>query len=60
VVWQPMPAIGSTAAINAHFEQVRLVPTPEVASLFDHHIGAAEQRLRHRNAERLGGSQIDD
>lgn len=32
----------------------------DIAGLFDHLIGAAEQRQRHVDAERLGGLEIDD
>ena len=31
-----------------------------MGSLFDYFVGAAEKRLRHVKAERLGGLEIDD
>ena len=31
----------------------------KIATLFDHLVGAGEQRWRHRKAERLGGLEID-
>jgi hypothetical protein len=31
----------------------------QTATLFDHVVGAGEQRGRHREAERLGGGQVD-
>jgi hypothetical protein len=43
---------------------VRFVPHPDLcgaatASLFDHHVGAGEQRRWHDNSERLGSLHID-
>ena len=35
-------------------------PIADIAALFDHLVGATLQRLRHGNAERLGGLEIDD
>ncbi len=32
----------------------------QTTPLFDHLVGPAEKRLRHRKAERLGGLEIDD
>jgi hypothetical protein len=32
---------------------------PQQKGLFDHLIGAGEQRGRHRQAQRLGGLEID-
>jgi hypothetical protein len=34
--------------------------TSAVARLFDHLVGAAEERKRERHAEHLGGDQVDD
>ena len=44
---------------------VRFVPIAtnapqQIASLFDHLVGAADQRVRDGDAERLGGLQVDD
>ena len=33
---------------------------PRFVRLFNHRIGASEQRWWHRQAERLGGHQVDD
>jgi hypothetical protein len=32
----------------------------KTAPLFDHLVGAKQDRLRHRKAERLGGLEVDD
>jgi len=36
------------------------VPDSDVADLFDHLVGAQQERLRDGQAERLGGGQVDD
>ena len=52
-------ALPLIADVRCEDQQVRKVPTTEVASLFDHFVGAREQRLRNSEAERLGGLQVD-
>lgn len=37
-----------------------LVCRKELAHLFDNLVGGCEQRWRHREAERLGGFEVDD
>jgi hypothetical protein len=39
--------------------QVRFVPIPELAALFDYFVSAREQRGRHFEAERSGGLKVD-
>jgi len=39
---------------------IRTLAPQQTSGLFDHLIGDAEQRLRHREAERPGSRQIDD
>ena len=40
---------------------VRFVPKADIGRrLFDHLVGAGKQRLRHGEAERLGGFEIDN
>ena len=33
---------------------------PQQGSIFDHFVGGREHTLRHREAERLGGLEVDD
>jgi hypothetical protein len=39
---------------------VRFVPKADIGWLFDHLVGAAEQRQRHGETEHSGGLRIDD
>src|SRR5262245_25487903 len=39
--------------------QERTCAPQQTASLFDHLVGAREQRMRHGEAERLGGLEVD-
>ena len=51
-----MPSHGLGAAMC----QLLTRAPQQTASLFDHLVGAGEQRRRHVEAERLGGLEIDD
>jgi hypothetical protein len=60
-----LSAVGPIGDKNGHGWFVRDVPIAtdapqQTASLFDHLVGASKQRRRHREAERLGGLEVDD
>src|SRR5262249_31397652 len=60
-----MSALPQKADMERHDLHVRFVPkadsrTAAKRPLFDHLVGAGEQRRWQRNAEDLGGDQIDD
>jgi len=42
------------------FSKVADIRTNLVCQLFDHLVGTTLYRLRHGNAERLGGPEVDD
>ena len=44
----------------AELVDVCFVPIANIGHLFDHFVGARNQRLWHTNSERLGGFLIDD
>jgi hypothetical protein len=48
------------ADIKRTSREIRNVPIPEVAALFDHLVGADEQRRWNREAHCLGRLEIDD
>ena len=50
---RPAPAM----AVTGHF---RTLAAQQMALLFDHLVGAQQNRLRHGEAERLGGLQVYD
>ena len=54
-----MSAIPSTADIHQGDRYVSLMPMSLVAR-FDRFVGAGKQPLRHREAEGLGGLEVDD
>jgi hypothetical protein len=59
-----MSALPPTADIRRTGCHVRFVPLAtnapqQTAFLFDHLVGAGEQRLRQGEAERLGGLEVD-
>jgi hypothetical protein len=49
----------STADIRRLHRHVRFVPMAEVTALFDHLVGAGEQRWRYGEAERLRSLEVD-
>ena len=53
---RPDASSGTTSEGLAH---VRFVPIADIAALFDHLVGAGEQRWRNGEAERLGGLEVD-
>jgi hypothetical protein len=55
-----MSALPPKADIGATHRHVCFGPLPEVAKLFDHLVGGDKQSLRHGDAERFGGFQIND
>ena len=50
-----MSALGSKADMGQRELDVRFVPEAAIGQLFDHLVGAGEQRGRHGEAERLSG-----
>jgi hypothetical protein len=62
---ETMSALPPKADIVQHGGNVRFVPgadscTAARSILFDHFVGAGEQRWRHPEAERLRSDQVDD
>jgi hypothetical protein len=58
-----MSVLPLEADIGAVFRHFSLGPTPEVAGLFDHLVGACEQRIRHGDLQekwRVSGPAILD
>jgi hypothetical protein len=59
------PDVPKGADIIGAFRHFRVVPKAAVSNrskadnLFDHLVGAGEQRRRHVEAERLGGLEVD-
>jgi hypothetical protein len=56
---QPMSALHPKADICGAARDVRFGPIADIANLFDYFVGAAEQGLGDRQAERLCGLQVD-
>ena len=55
-----MSALPPKADIAEHKKDVRFVPKADIRTgLFDHLVGAQQNRCRHINAQRLCGAQID-
>jgi hypothetical protein len=55
-----MSALPPKADIHRRERDVRFVPKADIrTSLFDHLVGAGEQRGRNCEAKRLGGFEVD-
>ena len=54
-----MSALGQKRTCAVHKADVRFVPKADIPPLFDHLVGAGEQRGRHGEAERLGSLEVD-
>ena len=55
-----MSALPPNADMCGAIWDVRFVPIADIPALFDHLIGACEQRRRYLNPKRFCGLQIDD
>jgi hypothetical protein len=55
-----MTVLPPKADVHLRSCYVAFVPTTEVARSFDHLVGAAEQRKRNGQPERLSGLEVDD
>src|SRR5262245_36313529 len=56
---QPMSALPPKADMCSATRDVRYGPKADIGYLFDHFVGAGEQRWRHGETKRLGGLKID-
>ena len=56
----PIAAIRCIAAIGRDVPKPAVSDRSKAPSLFDHLVGAAEQRKRESNAQRLGSIEVDD
>ena len=55
-----MSALPPKADMCSALADVRYVPIADIGRLFDHFVGASEQRWWYCKAERLGGLEVDD
>src|SRR6516165_5255303 len=55
-----MSALPPKGDIGTQSRNVRFAPKADIGSLFDHLVGASEQRWWDRQPERLGGFKVDD
>src|SRR6185369_15937668 len=55
-----MSALGQKQTCAAQNDMSALPPIADINALFDHLIGASEQRWRHSEADRLSGLEVDD
>jgi hypothetical protein len=56
----PLQAFCCAAAYRRSGPQLQTLAVQQTALLFDDLVGASKKQLRNRNAERLGGFEVED